>query len=222
MIQSEATSTLDVDDQPDQPTNLVESEILEYVSIRITTPRKWEDIENLVNDFEWYISYPHIGKNGNNPHYHIAVPGNGKVLERIRKRIKDAGLHGNKCFSGTCYQNSILQYIQYTSREETQPYIKGNVQSWIDKAPRWIQANLLDNLNPARGVPKPRKGGIMLTSARMLYQIWKWRQERRRFDLHKIEDCLMYMLEEMDDEGEPKYFISPEWARRGMPSRRRG
>ena len=31
-------------------------------------------------------------------------------------------------------------------------------------------------------------------------------------------DCLMYMLEEMDDEGEPRYFISPEWARRGMPT----
>ena len=214
---SEATSTLDVDEQDEQASKNCESEILEYVSIRITTPRKWDEIENVVNGSKWYIAYPHIGKNGNNPHYHIAVPGDKKVLERIRQRIKDAGLHGNKCFSGKCMQNSILQFIQYASREETQPITKGDVQSWLDRAPRWIQANLLDNLNPGRGVPKPRKGGIMLTSAKMLYQIWKWRQERKRFDLHKIEDCLMFMLEEMDDEGEPRYFISPEWARRGMP-----
>ena len=28
----------------------------------------------------------------------------------------------------------------------------------------------------------------------------------------------MYVLEEMDDEGEPKYIIRPEWARRGIPT----
>jgi hypothetical protein len=27
----------------------------------------------------------------------------------------------------------------------------------------------------------------------------------------------MYMLEEMDDEDEPKYMIAPEFARRGIP-----
>ena len=52
----------------------------------------------------------------------------------------------------------------------------------------------------------------------MLYQVWKWRQERKRFDLCEIDKCLMYMLEEMDDEGEPKYCIVPEWTRRGFPT----
>ena len=210
-------STLDSDQASEQASKRAPT-IIEYVSFRLTTPKKWEDIAEIVIGFDWYIAYPHIGKNGNNPHFHVAVPGSKTELERIRIRIKKCGLHGNKCFSGKCYQNSILSYIQYTSREETEPITGGEVQQWIDAAPRWVQANLLDNLNPDRAAAKVRKGTIMLTSARMLYQIWKWRKDRKRFDLNKIEDCIMYMLEEMDDEGEPKYIISPEWARRGMPT----
>lgn len=215
----EDESTLDSSEQASkQASAQASSEFLqEYVSFRITTPKKWDEIEEVVKDFEWYISYGHIGKHGNNPHFHVAVPGSKTDLERIRIRVKKCGLHGNKCFSGKLMQNSILQFIQYASREETEPKIRGDIGHWITAAPRWVQANLLDNLNPLRANAKPKKGGIMLTSARMLYQIFKWRKERQRFELHKIEDCLMYMLEEMDDEGEPKYFISPEWARRGMP-----
>jgi hypothetical protein len=68
---SEAPSTLDGDEQGEQASKPSEPEILEYVSIRITTPKNWNDIENVVNNVEWYISYPHIGKNGNNPHFHV-------------------------------------------------------------------------------------------------------------------------------------------------------
>jgi len=211
-------STLDSDTPTGQPTNQLPN-LQNYVSFRITTPHeRWDELEEkILIGFDWYIGYPHIGKNGNNEHFHVAVPGLAVDAERIRKRIKTGGFHGNKCFSVKCYQSSILSYIQYASREETAPIIRGPVQHWIDAAPRWVQANLLDNLNPDRAAAKVRKGAIMLTSARMLYQIFKWRKDRKRFELRKIEDCLMYMLEEMDDEGEPKYIISPEWARKGMP-----
>lgn len=195
-----------------------EQELQNYVSFRMTTPKKWDELVEVVDGFDWYISYHHIGKNGDNPHFHVAVPGAKAELERIRKRVKTAGLFGNKCFSGKPMQNSILQFIQYASREETEPNIRGEVQQWIDAAPRWIQANLLDNLNPLRGNAKPRKGAILLTSTKVLYQVWRWRQDRKRFDLREIDKCLMYMLEEMDDEGEPKYMIAPEWARRGIPT----
>jgi len=41
-----------------------------------------------------------MGKNGNNPHFHVLLPADGpKDLERIRKRIKTAGYTGNKQFS---------------------------------------------------------------------------------------------------------------------------
>ncbi len=32
----------------------------------------------------------------------------------------------------------------------------------------------------------------------------------------RIDPCIMHMLEQMDETGEPKYIVSPEWARRGM------
>ncbi len=87
----------------------------------LTTPKKWEELVQIVEGFDWYISYPHIGKNGNNPYFHVAVTGAKAEIERIRSRVKTAGLFGNKCFSGKPMQNSILQFIQYASREETEP-----------------------------------------------------------------------------------------------------
>jgi hypothetical protein len=143
---AEGESTLDSPQQLSKQAT-EQQELQNYVSFRMTSPKNWEELENVVDGFDWYISYRHIGKNGDNPHFHVAVPGAKAELERIRKRVKTAGLFGNKCFSGKPMQNSVLQFIQYASREETQPNIRGEVQQWIDAAPRWIQANLLDNLN---------------------------------------------------------------------------
>ena len=70
----------------------------------------------------------------------------------------------------------------------------------------------------AMEMSSPTKGTITLTRARVLYQVFKWRSDRKRFDLHNIEDCLMYMLEEMDEEGEPKYILSAKFAREGVPT----
>jgi hypothetical protein len=42
-----------------------QQELQNYVSFRMTTPKKWEELVQIVEDFDWYISYPHIGKNGN-------------------------------------------------------------------------------------------------------------------------------------------------------------
>jgi hypothetical protein len=116
-------------------------------------------------------------------------------------------------------QNSVTSFITYAAREFTEPNFKGPVQQWITDAPVWIQANLLENLNPGRGIgAKPRKGAILITSTKVLYQVWRWRKDRKRNDLREIDKCLMYMLEEMDDDDEPKYMIAPEFARRGIPT----
>ena len=43
------------------------SEILQnYLSIRLTTPKKWDELLEVVNGFDWYIGYPHIGRNADN------------------------------------------------------------------------------------------------------------------------------------------------------------
>ena len=74
------------------------------------------------SDVEWYISYPHMGKNGNNPHFHVRLPADGpKDIERIRKRIKTAGYTGNKQFSIKYMQIGVQCGIQYCSREGTTP-----------------------------------------------------------------------------------------------------
>ena len=64
----------------------------------------------------------------------------------------------------------------------------------------------------------PTKDTITLTRARVLYQIFKWRRDGKRFELHNIEDCLVCMLEEMDEQGEPKYILSAKLAREGVPT----
>ena len=72
----------------DQPTNpptyvqpLVEEVIYHgfpstYMSVRITLIHSQWDIlyESCFKDVSWYISYPHMGKNGNNPHFHVLMP----------------------------------------------------------------------------------------------------------------------------------------------------
>jgi len=73
-----------------------------YMSVRITLSHSlWDSLfDSCFSDVDWYISFPHMGKNGNNPHFHVLLPADGpKDLERIRKRIKTAGYTGNKQFS---------------------------------------------------------------------------------------------------------------------------
>ncbi len=172
-----------------QPTG--QQELQNYVSFRLTTGKKWDELVDLVEGFECYISYAHIGKNGNNPHFHVGVPGSKGELERIRKRVTTAGLRGNKCFNGKLMQNSVLSFITYAAREFTNPDTRGELQSWIDTVPVWVQTNLVDNLNPIRG-GKPRKGAILITSTKVLYQVWRWRKEHKRHDLREIDKCLIF------------------------------
>ena len=99
-------STLD-SDQGNEKTRKWSEILQNYVSIRLTTPKKWHELVKVVEGFGWYIGYPYIGKDGNNPHHHkfhvdVSETGVKGDLERIRIQIKKCGLYGNKFFSGKC------------------------------------------------------------------------------------------------------------------------
>lgn len=127
-----------------QPTNQLPTTDLpeEYTSLRITIPHSVypELHENVLFDLDWYISYPHTGKNRNNEHYHVFFEHG--ITERIRKRIKTHYGDGNKQFSFKSFKNGLTSGIQYGSKEGTTPYIVGpHCNEWIACAPKWEHRN---------------------------------------------------------------------------------
>lgn len=130
------------------------SEPLNYYSIRVTAAHKFKTAILALECFkkaEWYICYPHTGKHGDNEHFHIAVPagrGDDKQIRAHNGKFRDAikGLigSGNKFFSAKSHKNGIAQFIQYASREGTQPTFTGDgVSKWIQDAPVWVPPELV-------------------------------------------------------------------------------
>lgn len=103
--------------------------------------KKWKSIEDLVLfDVPWYIAYPHNGKNGDNPHFHIFVGDpNPNFTQKLRDRMKKLSLKGNKYIAIKTCKNGLLKAIQYGSKENTSPILKGeHAEKWIQDAPPWI------------------------------------------------------------------------------------
>jgi len=166
----------------------------------------WDTLfDSCFSDLEWYISYPHMGKNGNNPHFHVLLPADGpKDIERIRKRIKTAGYTGNKQFSIKFMQNGVQCGIQYCSREGTTPTHSGpECSKWIAGSPPWLNCNLKENLN--KRAREDLDNGIRLTIVNHLRLAWKYRLQH---DKLKNEDRLPYVVMHMLDDG---YYIDPAW-----------
>lgn len=113
-----------------------------YVSIRLNIgSAQFERFRELMTDSE-YIAYPHTGKNGTNPHYHVLVVSDKP--EKYRKRIKDnLGLTGNKYVSLKLCKNGILAGIQYCSREHTDAIVSSDEMSaLVAAAPSWVQQTI--------------------------------------------------------------------------------
>lgn len=131
LVQSKIASYVPTDDVPTV-----------YVSIRVTTPHSnWRAVEKLLEGAEYYISYPHSGKEGNNEHFHVLVSGGTNAdREKYRKRFKAAGFIGNKFVSVKLCQNGITSAITYCAKESTQPYVLGELcESWIRQSPAWVE-----------------------------------------------------------------------------------
>lgn len=188
-----------------------------YVSMRITCPHdEWEIIERKVLfDSPWYISYPHFGKNKNNEHYHVFVPGGKKDATRYRERCKSHAYSGNKHLSIKCLENSILQAISYGAREGTEPITRGpHTRCWIRWAPEWQNARLYENLNPTTGPGEKRKRedeeGIRVTQRNFMRLAFNYRRDH---GIHStdVADVFIHMFAH-------GYYLCPTFARQGMPT----
>lgn len=177
-----------------------------YISIRVTTPHdNWPAIEKLVSDAEWYISYPHSGKNGNNEHFHVFVSGGtATTREKFRKRFKTAGFVGNKCVSVKLFENGITSAISYGAREGTTPYVKGSeCARWIAEAPEWVES---------RAGKKRRATDeyVELSCKNLMKLAFEWRRTEGLSSTH-----LPYVIECMLNTG--FYIMSPTLMRQGAP-----
>lgn len=135
-------TTLCPNDRPtDRPTEVP----THYLSLRVTVPHtQWDTIKDKVlKGVPEYVAYPHDGKAHDNPHFHIVIPTtDASCPDRYRKRVKDAfkDRRGDNGLVSCKFQsNGILNALTYMAKESTRPYIAGDVQSWIDNAPAWVQ-----------------------------------------------------------------------------------
>lgn len=178
-----------------------------YISLRVTTPySNWPAIEKLVSDAEWYISYPHSGKDGNNEHFHVLIDGGTvKDREKYRKRFKAAGFSGNKFVSVKFCENGVTSAITYCAKESTTPYVKGpECHKWISEAPEWVEAR----------VGKKRRAAdeyIELNCKNLMKLAFEWRRSNTTItSMH-----LPYIIECMLNSG--LYIMSPTLMRQGAP-----
>lgn len=180
---------------------------VQYLSIRLTIAHeKWKEIcEPCFDDAEWYISYPHSGKNGNNEHFHVFVNGcTAADRERYRKRFKKLGFVGNQHISVKLCENGVTSAITYGARESTQPITKGTlVQRWIDSAPAWVEQR-------AKSKKRARDEVIQLTCVNMMKLAFEFHRQ------NKVKrDELDWTLRLMLNSGE--YVFAPTLVRQGAP-----
>lgn len=223
MVDEEQTTLVCDNESPtNQPDGLVYPKC--YVSLRLTIAHDQFDLilEHIKLE-KWYLCYPHFGKDGTNQHWHVLLPGSDKRdVEKFRRRFKKLGYTGNKYISAKLNENGLSHGIQYCSKEGTEPKTGGDVQQWIDQAPKWLNANLKDALN----VSEKRKSSVKrddstdgmtpITSKGCLYQCWKYRRdvivvERDSMAYSDISDVLLHMLDSQ------KYYFAPEFVRGGLP-----
>lgn len=150
---------------------------LRYVAVRINYPHDKDGVLKSAISDEVYCYYKHLGKTGENPHYHLCFPIEDgvdpvRVTERIRKKLKTKlDLKGNKQISCKSMDNGVLSFIQYASREGTTASHRGHPAKhpwmyWIARAPKWeakvVQKTIV-------GVKRPRDPDVpkQLTYANM-------------------------------------------------------
>lgn len=111
-----------------------------YVSLRVTLSHSEENnVISLLGDAH-YIMYPHLGKAGDNPHYHILiVTTDAKDCEKYRLRFKRAyKSEGNEFIRVKFMSNGILNAITYCAKEGTKAiHSQEDDRHLIDSAPAW-------------------------------------------------------------------------------------
>lgn len=177
-----------------------------YVSIRVTTPHSnWPAVEKLVEDADWYICYPHSGKNGNNEHFHVFVTGGTACdREKYRKRFKTAGFSGNKFIGVKLFENGITSAISYGAREGTEPITKGDeCAQWIAESPEWVEQR-------AGKKRRPTDEYVELSCKNLMKLAFEYRSNE-----NILSTDLPFVMEHMLNSG--FYVMSPTLMRQGAP-----
>jgi len=180
-----------------------------YISVRVTIVHDdWMIVYNAlgISEVDWYISYPHTGKDGTNEHYHVFLPGGTPAdRERFRKRLKSVFVGGNRDFSVKLMQNGLTSAITYGSREGTVPIWRGPLtKQWIDASPEWVESR------PGKGLKRDSTGAVSITGLNMMRLAW---------DYHKSQNAqttdLAEVLEAMLNSGD--YNLAMSVVNQGVP-----
>lgn len=119
-------------------------EPVKHLHVRITPEGGHSELQKVIDcvckDVDWYIIFPHFGKNGDNEHFHVFAPDLDKAGKQcLRRRIASHFGSGNAHFIVESRKDGIGKAIQYGSREGTDPTSHGaGVLQWIADAPPWV------------------------------------------------------------------------------------
>lgn len=204
---------------------------VKYWSVRVTVNHaEWDVVSELLDklQYEWYISFPHLGKNGTNPHFHVFLPyteldAGASDIERkkhhkaqadavrwgLRKRFDRSG---NEFSCIKCCNNGLAKAIQYGSRENTTPITKGaNATQWVLNAPKWLNARLKENMSTEKDADgkQKRPDGVRITCENVLRLAFRYRQDHNM----RTNDLWEVMLHMLSD----GHCLTSTFARTGAP-----
>jgi len=167
-----------------------------YYSFRLTVSHdRVSELLECVSDVSEYLIWPHKGKNGDNAHFHVAVPSpSHKYDDKVRKRITTKFGKGNGVFSGKYQTNSLSDFIHYCKHESGVPLMKGDQwERLIAEAPEYLP---LAEFKKATGhIDKRREklGDPMLTFSNVVKQalIYRTKAGLKSTDLKEVLGHMM-------------------------------
>lgn len=174
-----------------------------YTSARFSGEHDFikSQLEALFTEEAWYIGFPHMGKNKDNPHFHVFFKYyNDAGIAQYRRKFRTAFGIGNRFFSVKRCKNGIASAITYGSKEGTDAVTKGPVDEWIANAPPWVPG-----VNPRKRKRNTTlvdpdgdefDGGVRVNKYNLVafaYQFWKKNMKQHKVD-YNLDDVFKQML----------------------------
>lgn len=170
-----------------------------YYSYRLTISHdRLSEMLECLSDVSEYLIWPHKGKNGDNAHFHVAIPSPPhKFDDKMRKRLTTKFGKGNGVFSGKFQYNGLVDFIHYAKHDKScEPVMKGD--RWpalIEEAPDYLPLN---EFKKATGhLKKERLGDPMLTFSNVVKQAYLYRT-KAGLKSTDLKEVLSHMLANTD------------------------
>lgn len=186
--------------QADRPTDRPDRPDEKYMSMRITCAHVLlYKIEEMLNDCEKYIIYPHLGKDKSNPHFHVCVPmpadvNDSTFLDRYRKRAKSINGGGAGKIMCKTHTNGVSSFVGYVKHEDGKAVIKGYEQEWFDEIKKMEEKNIGHFMEKKPyGKPRNEDHFMQITYQNMEKATLKWRA-RHGIKSKNLEDTLEDMF----------------------------